>query len=76
MMGVSVPAEDCRFTGVKVFSATMVDQRANLGESVTAWIEEHPELAVLDVVLTQSSDERFHCVAVSVFYTGVTRGHV
>jgi hypothetical protein len=27
-----------RFNGVKVFSATMAQERENLGEKVTAWI--------------------------------------
>ena len=31
-----------KFNGVKVFSATMAQERENLGEKVTAWIREHP----------------------------------
>lgn len=35
---------DARFNGVKVFSPTMVNDRAKLGEPVTEWIASHPTL--------------------------------
>jgi hypothetical protein len=59
---------DVRFNGVKVFSATMVADRDQLGEKVTAWMHSNPQLKVTDVVVTQSSDEAFHCIAITVFY--------
>ena len=57
------------FNGVKVFSATMFQQRDQLGEAVTAWIAANPGKKVTEFVVTQSSDEAFHCIAISVFYT-------
>jgi hypothetical protein len=60
--------EDRRFNGVKVFSASMVAERERLGEKVTGWLSSHPELEVHDMVVTQSSDEAFHCLAITVFY--------
>jgi hypothetical protein len=60
--------EDRQFNGVKVFSATMVADRERLGEKVTEWINMHPELEVRDMVVTQSSDEAFHCLAITVFF--------
>lgn len=57
------------FNGVKVFSATMVDQRQRLGDVVTAWIGDHPDLTIVDMVQAQSSDSSFHCISISVFYT-------
>jgi hypothetical protein len=57
-----------RFNAVKVFSATMVAQRDALGDVVTGWIDAHPELEIADVVVSQSSDASFHCVAITVFY--------
>ena len=60
--------EDRRFNGVKVFSATMVADRERLGEKVTDWINAHPEIQVRDMVVTQSSDEAFHCLAITIFY--------
>ena len=57
-----------RFNGVKVFSATMAQERENLGEKVTAWIREHPTYQIVDTVVTQSSDEAFHCLAITVFW--------
>ena len=42
--GQLVLRKDVKFNGVKVFSATMVADRDQLGEKVTAWIAAHPEL--------------------------------
>ncbi len=56
------------FNGVKVFSATMFADRERLGDKVSSWIAEHPRLQVTDMIVTQSSDDAFHCVAISVFY--------
>ena len=60
------------FNGVKVFCATMVAQRQSLGEQVTAWIEDarhtRPGFEVVDIKVSQSSDEAFHCISISVFY--------
>ena len=55
-------------TGVKVFSATMLAQRSELGETVTKWIAARPELEILDMVVKQSSDSRFHCLSITLFY--------
>ena len=57
-----------KFNGVKVFSATMAQERDQLGEKVTTWLAERPELRVVDTIVTQSSDEAFHCLAITLFY--------
>ena len=57
-----------RFNGVKVFCATVAQERENLGEKVTAWMRKNPEKAVVETVVTQSSDEAFHCLAITVFW--------
>jgi hypothetical protein len=57
-----------RFNGVKVFSATMRQQREQLGEAVTAWIAAHSELTIVDITVAQSSDTEFHCVTLVAFY--------
>lgn len=67
--GQLVLRRDLKFNGVKVFSATMVADREQLGEKITAWIATHPERRVTDIVITQSSDEAFHCIAITVFYS-------
>ena len=56
------------FNGVKTFSATMAKARDALGEQVTAWLLSAPERQVVDTVVTQSSDEAFHCIAITIFY--------
>jgi hypothetical protein len=57
------------FNGVKVFAATLVRDRHQLGEKVTAWLEAHPMFEVADIIVTQSSDAQFHCIAISIFYS-------
>jgi hypothetical protein len=60
--------EKNKFNGVKVFSATMAQERDQLGEKLTAWLNERPHLKVVDKIVTQSSDEAFHCLAITLFY--------
>ncbi len=57
-----------RFNGVKVFSATMAQERENLGDRITVWLRDRPHVQVVDTIVTQSSDEAFHCLAITVFY--------
>jgi len=56
------------FNGVKVFSATMAQERENLGEKVTDWIRSRPDVEIVNTVVTQSSDEAFHCIAITLFF--------
>jgi hypothetical protein len=57
-----------KFNGVKVFSATMAQERDQLGEKVSAWLADRPTLKIVDTIVTQSSDEAFHCLAITLFY--------
>lgn len=61
------------FNGVKVFSATMFADRERLGEKVTAWIAENPQVRMTELTVTQSSDASFHCIAITVFYREAPR---
>ncbi|MBI4509756.1 MAG: hypothetical protein HY698_08960 [Deltaproteobacteria bacterium] len=65
---VKTTGDRLAFNGVKVFSATMAPDRDQLGEKVTAWIRQHPQFKVADTIVTQSSDEAFHCLAITLFY--------
>ncbi|HSK01959.1 MAG TPA: hypothetical protein VK932_11985 [Kofleriaceae bacterium] len=56
------------FDGVKVFSATMAPDRGRLGERITEWIQAHPDCELTEIVVTQSSDAAFHCLAFIVFF--------
>jgi len=56
------------FNGMKVFSATKVRERQALGERVTEWLKDHPGIEIVDKIVTQSSDQAFHCLTVSLFY--------
>ena len=57
-----------KFNGVKVFSATMAQERDQLGEKITTWLANHPSAKVIDKIVTQSSDEAFHCLAITLFF--------
>ncbi|SEL78677.1 MULTISPECIES: hypothetical protein [Stigmatella] len=56
------------FTGVKVFSTTLARDRENMGENITKWLKENPNVEVVDRVVTQSSDKEFHCLTITLFY--------
>jgi hypothetical protein len=66
--GTVTVRRDVKFNGVKVFSATMVADREQLGEKVTAWMTANPQAKLTDITITQSSDEAFHCIAITVFF--------
>ena len=55
------------FTGVKVFSATKAKEREELGETVTRWLKTN-DVEIVDRVVTQSSDDEFHCLTIVLFY--------
>jgi len=57
-----------QFTGVKVFSATKAKERDELGETITRWLRSNVDLEVVDRVVSQSSDDEFHCLSIVIFY--------
>ena len=61
-------SNNLQFTGVKVFSATMAQERDQLGEKITAWLKANPRVDIVDKIVTQSSDEAFHCLAITLFF--------
>jgi hypothetical protein len=54
--------------GVKVFTATKAHERATLGEAITAWLSENPQIRVVRQTVTQSSDDRYHCLTITLMY--------
>ncbi|MCX7943748.1 MAG: hypothetical protein N2746_04500 [Deltaproteobacteria bacterium] len=56
------------FNGVKIFTATKAKEREELGETITKWLRENPKIKVVDKVVTQSSDNEFHCLTITLFY--------
>ena len=56
------------FTGVRVFSATKAKEREELGESITRWLKSNADLEIVDRVVSQSSDDEFHCLTIVLFY--------
>ncbi|HEY3352527.1 MAG TPA: hypothetical protein VGQ83_04715 [Polyangia bacterium] len=63
------------FTCVKVFSATKAKDRGELGDRVTRWLCEHPDANIVDKIVTQSSDQEFHCLTITVFYEMIAGAH-
>jgi hypothetical protein len=61
-------SNNLQFSGVKVFSATMAQERDQLGEKITQWLAAHPGVQIVDKIVTQSSDEAFHCLAITLFF--------
>jgi hypothetical protein len=57
-----------QFNGVKTFTATMAHDREALGDRVTTWLRANKHRQIVDTVVTQSSDEAFHCLAITVFF--------
>ena len=58
------------FNGVKVFSTTLARDREQMGENITRWIKDHPDIEIVDRTVTQSSDKEFHCLSITLFYRG------
>jgi hypothetical protein len=57
------------YSGVKVFSATKARERESLGERITEWLDANThEFEVVDTVVTQSSDNEFHCLTITLFF--------
>jgi hypothetical protein len=57
-----------QFTAVKVFSATKAKDREELGETITRWLRSNADIEVVDRVVSQSSDDEFHCLSIVLFY--------
>lgn len=61
-------SEARRFEGVKVFTATKAKDREELGDAITRWLAENPNLIPVDREVTQSSDREFHCLTITIFF--------
>jgi hypothetical protein len=59
---------DRGFSGVKVFSATKAKEREELGDAITRWLRSNADLEIVDRVVSQSSDDEFHCLTIVLFY--------
>ena len=56
------------FTGMKIFSTTLARDREQMGETITRWLADNPNLEIVDKIVTQSSDKEFHCLTITLFY--------
>jgi len=56
------------FTGIKVFSTTLARAREQMGETITRWLKDNPNVEIVDRIVTQSSDKEFHCLTITLFY--------
>ena len=60
------------YEGIKVVSVTTPTRRAQLGDELTAWLQAHPNRAPVHVMVRQSSDTRYHCISILVFWRAET----
>jgi hypothetical protein len=58
----------CNFNGVKVFTATKAVDRDQLGEKLTEWVKANPKLLPVATRVVQSSDNKFHCLSLVLFF--------
>ena len=56
------------FTGVKVFSATKAQERQVIGDNIREWLERNPNIEVVEREMLQSSDTKFHCLTIVLFF--------
>jgi hypothetical protein len=54
--------------GIKVFTATKAKERCALGEKITEWLRNTRIEEIRDISVTQSSDEEFHCLTITILY--------
>ena len=59
-----------QFSAVKVFSSTLARDREVMGERISQWLREHPELTPVETEVTQTSDREYHCLTVTLFLQG------
>jgi hypothetical protein len=57
-----------KFTGCKVFSATLARDRESMSETINNWLQKHPNLDIVDKTVTLSSDKQFHCLSIILFF--------
>ena len=57
-----------RFTGCKVFSATLARDRDAMSDTINNWLGKHPELEIVDKTVSLSSDNQFHCLTIILFF--------
>jgi hypothetical protein len=55
------------YTTVKTFVATRHEAREQLGETLTEWLVQHPQLEVVAQQVLQSSDSTHHCTTIVLF---------
>ena len=56
------------FNAVEVFSTTLARDREAMGRTITEWLRDNPDIEIVDKIVTQSSDNEFHCVTITFFY--------
>lgn len=57
-----------QFTGMKIFSTTLARDREAMGDNITRWVRDNPQVEIVDKIVTQSSDKEFHCLTITLFY--------
>lgn len=58
--------------GVMVFSATKQADRELMGDRITRWMASN-HVVLCGYAVTQSSDQSFHCLSITLFYRTTRR---
>jgi hypothetical protein len=56
------------YDGLEIFSATLASEREKIGDRVTRFLIEHPDLVPVKTEIRQSSDSSHHCLTVLLFW--------
>lgn len=59
---------ESKFNGVRVFSTTMHKDHDAMGGEITRWLADNDDIEIVDKVVTQSSDNAYHCLTITLFY--------
>jgi len=64
------------FDGVEIWSMTKPTERQQLGRHITSWLCANKHCSVVDVQISQSSDNAYHCVTVFLFWVKISQPFV
>ena len=66
--GLYVIALDTPPNPADVVDITFATDNFKAGELIGKWLHSHPNIVVVDKIVTQSSDQAFHCLTIILFY--------
>ena len=63
-----------QFTGMKIFSTTLARDREQMGDNITRWLHDNPQLEMVDKIITQMhSDGTLSAISTQWFGSDLTQ---